>query len=156
MSERIVVGRVGRPHGLDGSFFVERPSDDARWFQRGARLLVGDDEVEVVTARRGSGKRPVIRLDRSVTRGTELEVLRSQLPAPEPDEYYTFQLEGLAVVEEDGTVVGRVRRVAPGVANDALELEATGVLLPLVGACVLSIDLDARRIVVAPGFADPL
>ena len=37
--EKVVVGRVGRPHGLDGSFFVEEPSDDDRWFETGARLL---------------------------------------------------------------------------------------------------------------------
>jgi ribosomal 30S subunit maturation factor RimM len=42
--------------------------------------------------------------------------------------------------------------VTPGIANDVLELD-TGVLLPMVEDCVRSVDLDARRIVVAPGFA---
>ena len=39
MSDRVQIGRVGRPHGLDGAFFVEEPSDDGRWFELGARLL---------------------------------------------------------------------------------------------------------------------
>jgi hypothetical protein len=43
--------------------------------------------------------------------------------------------------------------VAPGVANDVLELD-TGVALPMVEDCVLSVDLEHARIVVAPGFAD--
>ena len=42
--------------------------------------------------------------------------------------------------------------VLPGLANDVLELD-TGVLLPLVDACVLDVDLAAGRITVARGFA---
>jgi ribosomal 30S subunit maturation factor RimM len=41
--------------------------------------------------------------------------------------------------------------VAPGVANDVLELE-NGVALPMVEDCVLAVDLDEGRIVIAPGF----
>ena len=41
--------------------------------------------------------------------------------------------------------------VEPGVANDVLELDS-GLLLPLVEACVREVDLEARRIVVEPGF----
>jgi 16S rRNA processing protein RimM len=151
---RVVVGKVGRPHGLDGSFFVEQPSDDARWFTTGARLWVGDDELEVVAARRGSGGRPVIRLEREVPRGAELEVPVEALPPTEEGEYYAFQLIGLEVVEEGGRSLGRVVRVEPGVANDALALDS-GLLLPIVEACVRHIDLENRRILVAPGFSDP-
>jgi 16S rRNA processing protein RimM len=148
------VGRVGRPHGLDGAFFVEAPSDDARWFQVGSRLLAGGSEAEVITARRGSGGRPVVRLDRVVPRGAPLEVPREALPPTAEGEYYTFELVGLEVVEEGGRSLGRVAAVVPGVANDAIELDA-GALLPLVEACVRDIDLGARRILVAPGFFDP-
>jgi len=147
------VGRVGRPHGLDGSFFVEDASDDERWFTVGARLLAGDREVEVIGARRGAGGRRVVKLDMAVTRGTALEVAREALPPTGEDEYYTFQLVGLQVVEEGGGVLGRVARVEPGVANDALALDG-GLLLPLVGDCVRDIDLEAGRILVARGFSD--
>jgi ribosomal 30S subunit maturation factor RimM len=44
--------------------------------------------------------------------------------------------------------------VQPAPANDVLELDS-GLLLPLVGACVLEVDLDAGRILIAQGFADP-
>ena len=151
---RVVVGRVGRPHGLDGSFFVEQPSDDGRWFVLGARLWAGDDELEVVSARRGAGGRPVIRLERAVPRGTELEVPVEALPPTAEDEYYAFQLVGLDVVEEGGRRLGRVVAIEHGVANDALELDS-GLLLPVVEACVRDIDLDAGRILVAPGFSHP-
>jgi 16S rRNA processing protein RimM len=150
---RVVVGRVGKPHGLDGAFFVEQPSDDGRWFEPGARLWAGDEEVEVLDARRGSGGRPVIRLDREVPRGTELEVPVEALPPTEEGEYYAFQLVGLDVIEEGGRRLGQVVAVEPGVANDSIALDS-GLLLPLVEVCVRHIDLVARRILVAPGFSD--
>ena len=65
-----------------------------------------------------------------------------------------FQLVGLAVEEEGGRPLGRVQDVDPGVANDVLRLDS-GIALPLVEDCVRSVDLEAGRIVVAPGFRDP-
>jgi 16S rRNA processing protein RimM len=152
--ERVVVGRVGRPHGLDGAFFVEEPSDDPRWFEKGVHLLADGEETEVVAARRGAGGRPVIRLDRPVGRGTTLEVPREALPETGEDEYYAFQLVGLEVVEEGGRLLGTVEAVHPGPANDSLDLGG-GLLLPLVEACIRAVDLEAGRILVAPGFSDP-
>jgi 16S rRNA processing protein RimM len=149
---RILIGRVGRPHGIDGSFVVVDASDDPRWWKVGARFLAAGEEVEVVGTRRASG-RPVVRLDRPVERGAVLEVEESALPPTEADEYYAYQLVGLDVVEESGRALGRVRAVNPGVANDALELE-NGQLLPMIEDCVLEVDLAARRVLVAAGFAD--
>ena len=150
---RVAVGRVGRPHGLDGSFVVEQPSDDPRWFAVGATLIVGGEEAEVVAAKMAGG-RPVIRLDWPAARGAPIEVERASLPATEEGEFYVFELIGLEVVEETGRSLGKVVNVAPGVANDALELEG-GAMLPLVEDCVRDVDLAARRILVAPGFSDP-
>jgi 16S rRNA processing protein RimM len=147
------VGCVGRPHGLDGSFVVEDASEDRARFEVGATLLVGGEPARVVASKQARG-RPVIRLDRRVDRGAALEVARSDLPPPEPDAFYVFQLVGLEVVEEGGRALGRVTDVAPGVANDVLELDA-GLALPLVEDCVREVDLAAGRILVAAGFAPP-
>ena len=151
---RVAIGRVGKPHGLDGSFIVEQASDDERWFTVGAELIAAGEPV-VVAAAKVAGGRPVIRLDRDVERGSALEVERASLPATEDGEFYVFELVGLEVVEETGRSLGKVVNVAPGVANDALELEG-GAMLPLVEDCVRDVDLAARRILVAPGFSDPL
>jgi 16S rRNA processing protein RimM len=150
----VPVGLVGRPHGLDGSFFVEGPSDRADAFATGATLYVDGELAKVVASKRGSHKRPVIRLDRRVDRGATLAVPREALPPLEEGAYYTFQLVGLAVEEEGGRVVGRVREVLDYPANDVLELDS-GLFLPLVEACVRQVDLAAGRIVIAAGFADP-
>jgi 16S rRNA processing protein RimM len=147
------IGRVGKPHGLDGSFFVEHASEDEQRFAKGATLHVDGEAAEVVASKR-SGGRPVIRFDREVPRGAELAVPRAELPPPGEDEYYEFQLLGLEAVEDGGRELGRVVALHPGPANDALELDG-GLLLPLVGSCVLQVDLEAGRILVAQGFAGP-
>jgi 16S rRNA processing protein RimM len=149
---RVAIGKVGRPHGIDGAFFVEQPSEDRRWWKTGARFLAGGTPVEVVAHRTSSG-RPVIRVEPSVERGALLEVDRADLPATGEDEYYAFELVGLKVVEETGRLLGTVEAVTPGVANDVLELDS-GVLLPMVEDCIRAVDVAGGRIEVAAGFAD--
>ena len=80
-SDLVPVGRVGKPHGLDGGFFVEDASARKGVFAQGATLFAGSEPASVVASRHGSGGRPVIRLDRHVERGTELAVARATLPA---------------------------------------------------------------------------
>src|SRR5215813_11947008 len=109
MTERVVVGRVGKPHGILGAFVVENASDAPERFAVGARLLVGGETATVIESKRSGGRRVI-------------------------------RVEGA-----DGTTLGRVVNVEPGVANDVLELEG-GLLLPLVGACVRQVDLERGRI----------
>ena len=151
----VPVGRVGRPHGIDGSFFVDGPSSDPKRFANGATLYAGGEPAKVVVSKRGSGGRPVIKLDRAVERGTELALPRETLPPLEEDEYYSFQLVGLAVEEDGGRILGRVKDVLDYPANDVLELDS-GLFLPLVEACVRQVDLEGGRIIVSTGFADPV
>jgi 16S rRNA processing protein RimM len=155
VTRHVSVGRVGKPHGLDGAFLVEGASDRKAVFETGATLYAGGEPATVVDSRHGSRGRPVIRLDRRVERGAELAVARATLPElADEDEFYVFQLVGLAVEEETGRLLGRVREVLEYPGNDVLELDS-GASLPLVEACVRQVDLAGGRIVVAAGFADP-
>ena len=151
--ELVVVGRVGKSHGLDGSFVVEDASEAEERFRVGAELIVDGEPAKIVGARRARG-RPAIRLDRSVRRGAALQVPRDSLETPGEGEYYVFQLVGLRVEEQGGRALGAVSDVVPGVANDVLELDS-GLSLPMVEDCVLEVDLDSGYILVAPGFTDP-
>ena len=148
-----MIGRVGRPHGLDGSFFVEHASADPARFARDAVLYVAGEPARVVASKQARG-RPVVKLDGPVPRGTELTVPRADLPPPAEGSYYVFELVGLAVEEEGGRSLGRIADVLEGVANDVLELDS-GLALPLVEDCVREIDLEAGRVVVAAGFVEP-
>jgi 16S rRNA processing protein RimM len=145
------VGRVGRPHGLDGAFVVERPSDDPDRFRPGAILWVEGEPARVIGARRVGGGRLAIKLDRTVERGRPLSVRLGDLPEPHPDHYYVFQLVGLQVVSRAGGVLGHVDDVLPGAANDNLVLE-DGTLVPMIEDAIDEIDLASRRIVVNPDF----
>lgn len=150
-SNTVVVGRVGKSHGLDGSFVVEAASEEPQRFEVGAELIV-EGQPATVVGRRTSRGRPVIRLDRRVPRGAALEIPQTALEPTADGEYYVFQLVGLEVSEDGGEVLGRVADVAPGVANDVLELDS-GLYLPMVEDCIRRIDLDERLIVVAAGFS---
>jgi 16S rRNA processing protein RimM len=130
---------------------VERPSEDPARFAVGATVYVDREPAQVVATKR-SGGRLVVRLDRDPSRGAPLELPASELPPAEDSSFYVFELVGLTAIEEGGRVLGRVQDVLPGVANDVLELEG-GIALPMVQECVLAVDRDRGRIVIAPGFA---
>jgi 16S rRNA processing protein RimM len=149
----VPIGRVGKPHGLDGSFAVEEASSAGDRFAAGATVYLEGEPARIVSSKRARG-RPVIRLDRAAPRGAVLEFPRAELPAPDPDSFYVFDLVGLTVEEEGGRMLGRVADVVHAPANDVLELD-TGRSLPLVEACVKEVDLDGGRIEVARGFSDP-
>jgi 16S rRNA processing protein RimM len=151
--DRVLVGRVGKSHGLRGAFVVEDASKEPGRFAVGAELYAGGEPARVLESKR-SGGRTVIRLDRRVERGASLEIPRAALGPTGEDEYYVFQLIGLDVLEDGGRELGRVTGVEPFEANDVLELD-TGLLLPMVEDCIREVDLEGGRILVAPGFADP-
>jgi len=147
----VPVGRVGRPHGLDGAFVVERGSDDASRYAVGAVLHVDGAAATVIVSRRVGRGRYAIRLDRRVERGASLTIPRSALPALPEGEFYSFEIIGLRVEEEGGRMLGTVRDVLPGPANDNLELE-DGTLVPMIEDAIQSIDPAAGKVLLNPGF----
>jgi 16S rRNA processing protein RimM len=145
-------GRVGRPHGLDGSFHVTRPRP---------ALLVLDTELRVagtvarIVRRAGTDERPILRLagfdGREAAerlRGEELLVPRAAAPPLEEDEWWAEDLEG-CLVTDGPREVGRVRRLIGLPSCEALEVERAGagdLLVPLVRDAVRDVDTEARRI----------
>lgn len=147
-------GRVGRPHGLDGSFHVTRPR--GMLLKLGSALQIGSDVHEIVR-RAGTEDRPILRLrgvdDRAgieALRGADLLVQRADAPALPDGEYWAEDLEGCAVLTRDGRELGVVQRLHPLPSCEALEVGE--LLVPMVGDAVLSVDIAARRIVVDDGF----
>jgi 16S rRNA processing protein RimM len=147
----VSVGRVGRPHGLDGAFVVEHGSDDERRYRVGAVLHVGGVPATVILSRRVGRGRHAILLDRKVERGETLTILRADLPTLPEDEYYTFEIIGLRVEEVGGRTLGTVRDVLPGSANDNLELD-DGTLVPMIEDAIASIDPNEGVVLLNPGF----
>jgi 16S rRNA processing protein RimM len=147
-------GRVGRPHGLDGSFHVTRPR--GMLLSLGGALRIGSDVHEIVR-RAGTEDRPILRLrgvdDRAgieALRGADLFVERADAPPLPEGEYWAEDLEGCAVVTADGRALGVVARLRPLPSCEVLEVG--DLLVPMVGDAVLSVDIAARRIVVDHAF----
>jgi 16S rRNA processing protein RimM len=152
---RIVVGAVGRPHGLDGYLHLSGyggvvPLDP------GTAVRVGEREA-VVMGRKGTADRPLLRLDITdsrqaveALRGADVSVAADALPATEQDEFFHVDLLGCRVVCGDREL-GIVARVQEYPANDVLELDS-GQLVPFVDEVVVAVDVPGRTLRVVEDF----
>jgi 16S rRNA processing protein RimM len=137
----VPAGRVGRPHGLDGSFHVLQPGALAL----GATVTVAGRAYEIERLA-GTAERPIVRLSGCSARADAEALGGAELLVPavlEEDEYWARDLVGCTVV--DGSrVVGEVRRMVALPSCEALEVGDT--LIPMVRDAIRSIDVEARRI----------
>jgi 16S rRNA processing protein RimM len=143
----VPAGRVGRPHGLDGSFHVTRPVPEL--LVEGAVLEV-QGQALAVQRRAGSAEKPIVRLegcasreDAEAIRGVELLAPRAAAAPLEEDEFWARDLEGCTVVDGEREV-GVVGRMIALPSCEALEVGDR--LIPLVRDAIRSIDIEARRI----------
>ncbi|CAN5607742.1 ribosome maturation factor RimM [soil metagenome] len=148
--DALTAGRVGRPHGLDGSFHVTRPRPTL--LSLGGEVRVDGSAREIVR-RAGTDERPILRLagidDRTAAealRGQDLLVARADAPPLDQGEYWPEDLEGCLVVTVDGRELGTVQAMRALPSCEVLEVGA--LLVPMVGDAVLSVDIAQRRIVV--------
>jgi 16S rRNA processing protein RimM len=153
VSASVPAGRVGRPHGLDGSFYVTHPRP--RLLTLGVAVTVAGQTAAIVR-RAGTDQRPIVRLegigDRSAAealRGIELIVDGGGVPALGEDEWWAHELEGCEVVDGEH-LLGTVSRLIELPSCEALEVRpARGgqvVLVPLVKDAVRRVTPAQRRI----------
>ncbi|MBM0238483.1 ribosome maturation factor RimM [Micromonospora sp. ATA32] len=164
----LIVGRIGKPHGIRGAVTVEVRTDEpeAR-FAPGAVLRTEPGvpyqvpaELTIESARWHQGRMLVAFegvLDRETAealRGTLIGVDRATVAPPEdPEEFHDHQLVGLAVVTPTGERLGEVARIDHTPASDLLVLrrpEGRTALIPFVRAIVPEVDLAGGRVVVDP------
>ena len=160
----VVVGRIGRPHGLRGEVTVHVATDDPdERFAAGA--VLGTEPAVLgpltVAGMRRSGPVLVLSFDGVVDRdaaealrGTALTLDSRALPVPDdPDEFYDHQLIGLSVVNKAGTELGTVVEVWHPPAAPVLVVnrpDGSQELVPFVSAIVPVVDLEGERLVVDP------
>ncbi|HMD57013.1 MAG TPA: ribosome maturation factor RimM [Solirubrobacteraceae bacterium] len=158
---QIAAGRVGRPHGLDGSFYVTRPRP--LLLMLGSSLAVAGHTREIVR-RAGTDEHPIVRLqgveDRDAAlalRGLELATSQAQAPALGEGEYWAHELEGCFVTA--GPVrVGKVIRMIELPSCEALEVRredgGAPLLVPMVKEAIREVSVAERRIEVDLDFLD--
>jgi 16S rRNA processing protein RimM len=173
----VVVGRLGRPHGIRGEVTVEVRTDEPdRRFADGAVLRAepprgSGSTLQALTVAGSKWHRSTLlarfeeipdRNAAEAARGILLFALIDPDEAPEdPDEFYAHQLVGMAAYDESGTRLGEVTALVRGGAQDLLTVrtpDGREALVPFVKALVPEVDLDGRRVVVAdrPGLVTPL
>lgn len=152
--DRIEVGRIGKPHGLDGSVTLTGHGGTVP-MALGTEVEVGGRPATIV-GRKGTDERPIVRFDIAASRegaqelrGQPVTVPVSALPEPDEDEFFHVDLIGCEVWC-GGRCVGAVRSVHTYPANDVLELES-GEMLPFVDDAVDAVDVVARRIELREG-----
>ncbi|HET7723400.1 MAG TPA: ribosome maturation factor RimM [Propionibacteriaceae bacterium] len=154
----VVVGIVGRAHGLRGDVAVELRTDEPE-VRFAAGSVLGceglSSRLTVVSARDGAAGRIFVRF-LEVPDRTAAEALRGRVlvvrvdpqerPAgDDPEEYYDRQLRGLRVLDADGLDVGVVADVIHLPSQDLLAVttDAGERLVPFVTDLVPHIDLAA-------------
>jgi 16S rRNA processing protein RimM len=150
---QLSAGRIGRPHGLDGSFYVTRAK--ARLLTLGKQVTVASRTATIVR-RAGTDQRPIVRLegveDRvavEALRGGELTVDGADAPALGQDEWWAHELEGCEVFDGDERL-GTVTRLIELPSCEALEVRPVAggepLLVPMVKEAVRRVEPAARRI----------
>ncbi|HTY96699.1 MAG TPA: ribosome maturation factor RimM [Solirubrobacteraceae bacterium] len=158
---QVPAGRVGRPHGLDGSFYVTRAVP--RLLALGSSVQVAGREAEIVR-HAGTAQHPILRLagveDRDAAeelRGQELTVGRRELPQLEEGEWWAHELVGCAVHDGEHEV-GAVTGMLELPSCEVLEVrrsDAPGTLLvPLVKDAIRSVDPEQHTIDIDLGFLE--
>ncbi len=173
-SIEVLVGRIGKPHGLRGHVTVDVRTDEPdRRFAAGAVLRATSPrgETRTLTVEATRWHHGVLQArfaeigDRNEAEAARGLLLHSDIPAdltPEdPDEYYDHQLVGLAAYNLDGEHLGEVTGLVHGAAQDLLVVrtpDRRDALVPFVKALVQVVDLAGKRVEIAdrPGLVTPL
>jgi 16S rRNA processing protein RimM len=172
---QVVVGRIGKAHGIRGEVTVEVRTDEPdRRFADGTTLRAERPSGAAApwTALTVAGTRwhqstLLVRFDelpdRTAAESARGLLLHADVPADEspeePDEFYDHQLVGLAAEDVDGRPLGEVTAVLHG-AQDLLQIRTADrrdALVPFVAALVPEVDVAGGRVVVAdrPGLVTP-
>jgi 16S rRNA processing protein RimM len=165
---RVIVGRIGRPHGIRGELVVGVRTDepDVRFVpgasldaQRDAERAAGQGSRLTVASRRWHSGQLLVafagitdRTAAAALTGTWLSIDSAELtPTNDPDEFHDHELIGLAVRTTKGEAVGVVKDVLHH-GQDVLVIEAAGAehLVPFVKALVPEVDPAAGVLVIDP------
>ncbi len=154
----VIIGRAARPFGVKGEIKITPYTETFEAFERSATLVFGDEARTIRSLRIHKGA--VLVFVEGVSSPEQAQLLvgslvktsRENLPPKDEDEYYWFELIGLAVVTTSGEPLGDVTGLTETGANDVLHVESPRgeVLLPLIDEVVLEIDLEGGRMVVDP------
>ena len=156
---QLVVGRIGRAHGVLGEATIEVRTDDADLrFAVGNKLTLDNGQQLIIKSARWHNQVLLLTFD-GITDRNQIEELRDQLISAQvdfnslaPGEYHYQQLIGSQVYLVSGELIGVVGEIVKLPGQDLLSVDKDGkeVLVPMVKQIIISIDVDQKRIVIDP------
>jgi 16S rRNA processing protein RimM len=157
----LAVGYLRKPHGLHGEMLMDILTDYPERLVVGRELTAGSDhEVLVIESVRGHSKGLLVKFkginspeEAGRLRNTELSIHSADVPELPEGEYYHHQLIGIHVVDVSGKPLGVITEILETGANDVyLIVSESGdeLLVPVISGITVSVDLDARQMVINP------
>jgi 16S rRNA processing protein RimM len=156
---QLVVGRIGRAHGVLGEATIEvRTDQPEQRFAVGNKLLLQSGQELIVKTNRWHNQILLLSFE-GISDRTKIELLKDMLLTAQVDttdlangEYHYQQLIGASVYLQSGQLIGPVSEVVALPGQDLLSVDYLGkeVLIPMVKAIILDIDVANRKIIVNP------
>ncbi len=156
---QLVVGRIGRAHGVLGEATVQVQTDDPDVrFKVGAKLSLDNGKDLTIRSARWHNQILLLAFDGIIDRN-QIEELRDQMISAEvditslsPGEYHYQQLLGCQVFLQSDELIGEVDEIVKLPGQDLLSVAKNGkkVLIPMVKKIIISIDVLAKKMVVDP------
>ena len=156
---QLVVGRIGRAHGVLGEATIDVQTDDPDLrFKVGSKLTLDSGQELTIKSSRWHNQILLLGFE-GVNDRNQIESLRDQLISSQvdlsalaPGEYHYQQLIGCQVYLQNNDLVGQVSEVVKLPGQDLLSVDKNGsqVLIPMVKQIIISIDVAAKKIVVNP------
>ena len=159
----LVVGRLGRPHGVHGEISVEVRTDEPEIrFAKGSKLSVKESNNQLtVLSSRWHQEKMLVKFEEITDRDLANEIKGKTLTIKidpnsietKKDQYYEFQLAGLKVIDKNDKTLGRIKEVITNLAQDLLVVETVDkreVLVPFVKQIVTNVDLNKKLVIMDP------
>ena len=156
--EFIIIGEILAPWSLRGAVKVAVTTDFPQRFSPSATVYVNRQPVTIDRVE-WQGRQAIINFsavdsieEAEKLRGQVIEIHHSQLYRLPEEQYYCFQLIGLAVWTTRGELVGNITEILTASSNDIYVVNGTEgeVLIPAIEDVVRSVDLDEGRLVIEP------
>jgi len=156
---QLVVGRIGRAHGVLGEATIDVQTDDPDLrFKVGSKLTLDSGQELTIKSSRWHNQILLLGFE-GVNDRNQIEALRDQLISSQvdlsalaPGEYHYQQLIGCQVYLQNNDLVGQVSEVVKLPGQDLLSVDKNGsqVMIPMVKKIIISIDVLEKKIVVNP------
>lgn len=149
--KKIIIGKIGAAHGVRGDMKVYPLTDFPDRFNTIKKAYVDDQLIEIVSTRYQNNfvvmKVKGINSREEVARFTNklLKIDRSDVPPLAEGEYYSFDIIGLQVINQDDEILGEITEILKTGSNDVYITKAKDgrqILLPALKKVVTEINLE--------------